>query len=139
MAMFNIIVDTSVIIDHLRGRSNQLVQLKDQSNIGKVRLFIPHIVITELYIGKEARNKAGREIIDGILKDLETVGFTVSSAKLSGELIRTYQQIPDPFDLIIAAIAIENEAQVATNNKKHFEQIRGLKLYNFKAPISSKN
>lgn len=55
--MFNIIVDTSVVIDHLRGRSNHFIDLKDQRSIGKVRLLIPHIVITELYIGKEARNK----------------------------------------------------------------------------------
>jgi len=137
--MFNIIVDTSVVIDHLRRRSNHLLELEDQSNIGKVRLLIPHIIITELYIGKEARNKAGREIIDSVLKNLEIVGFTVSSAKLAGELIRTYQQIPDPFDLLIAAIAIEQDAQVATHNKKHFEQIRGLKLYNFPVSISSKN
>ena len=49
-------------------------------------------------------------------------------AKLAGEVKRNYKIAA--IDAIIAAIALENEAMVATLNTKHFVGIKGLKLYN---------
>lgn len=137
--MSNIIVDTSVIIDHIRGTSDHLRALQTYKISHGIQLFIPHIVIVEIFVGRETQRKVGREKVERILQKFELVGLSFSSAKIAGRLIRTYKQIPDPFDLLIAAIAIEQDAQVATHNKKHFEQIRGLKLYDFPASISSKN
>lgn len=137
--MSNIVVDTSVIIDHIRGTSDDLRTLQTYKISHGIQLLVPHIVIVELFVGRETQRKVGREKVERILQKFELVGLSFSSAEIAGTLIRTYKQIPDPFDLLIAAIAIEQEAQVATHNKKHFEQIRGLKLYNFPVSISSKN
>ncbi len=129
--MYKIIIDTSILIGHLRGSSSDFKLLETKKATEDITLLIPHIVIVELFTGEEARRKAIREKIDKLIEGLEVVGLTVSSAKQAGDLQRKYKQIPDLPDLIIAAIAIEQEAQIATHNKKHFEQIKGVKLYNF--------
>lgn len=137
--MSNIVVDTSVIIDHIRGTSDNLRALQAYKISHGIQLLVPHIVIVELFVGRETQRKVGREKVERILQKFELVGLSFSSAKIAGTLIRTYKQIPDPFDLLIAAIAIEYKAEIATHNKKHFEQIKGLGLYNFPASVSPKN
>ena len=129
--MVKVVVDTSVIIDHLKNRSTNFLTLVEKKISREVELFIPYIAVIELYAGEDAKQKRAREKISKTLEGTDLIDLTLSSAQKAGELMRIYKQIPDPLDLIIAAIAIENEAQVATNNKKHFEQIRGVKLYNF--------
>jgi predicted nucleic acid-binding protein len=64
------------------------------------------------------------------IKGENLIGLTLTSTQIAGELIRKYKQIPDPVDLIIAAIAIEQEALIATKNRKHFQQIKEVKLFN---------
>lgn len=133
--MYNIIIDTSILIDHLRGISRDFRLLETKKATESVSLLIPHIVIVELFTGEEARKKDIRKKIDKLIEGLEVIGLTVSSAKKAGDLQRTYKQIPDLPDLIIAAIALEQEAQIATHNKKHFGQIKRVKLYDFSASI----
>lgn len=137
--MFNIVIDTSVIVDHIRGTSEHLRTLQASKVSHGTQLLVPHIVIVELFVGRETKRKVGREKVERLLQKFELVGLSFSSAKIAGALIRTHKQIPDPFDLLIAAIALEQDAQVATHNKKHFEQIRGLKLYNFPPPLKFDN
>lgn len=137
--MVKVIVDTSIIIDHLKNRSTHFLTLMEKKLSGEIELLIPYIAIIELYAGEDARQKKAREKIAKTLEGTNFIDLTLSSAQKAGELMRIYKQLPDPLDLIIAAIAIEQDAQVATHNKKHFEQIKGLKLYDFKVSISPKN
>lgn len=137
--MVKVIVDTSILIDHLKNRSTHFLTLIEKKLSGEIELFIPYIAIIELYAGEDAKQRKAREEIAKTLEGTIFIDLTLSSAQKAGELIRVYKQIPDPLDLIIAAIAIEQDAQVATHNKKHFEQIKELKLYNFPVSISSKN
>lgn len=129
--MSNILVDTSVLIDHLRGTSDDFKRLEQVRISEKIELHIPHIVIIELFAGQEARNKKAKTAIEALLNGLVVVGLTINSAKKAGEFIRTYRQVPDPFDCIIAAISLEYNATIATHNQKHFKQIPHLKLFNF--------
>lgn len=94
----------------------------------KVELFIPLIVITELFAGKEAGKKRIQVIFSKLIEGLSIIDLGIDSAKKAGELIRAYPQIPDPFDFLIAAIAFEHNAYIVTHNIKHFKQIRGIKL-----------
>ncbi len=137
--MVKVIVDTSILIDHLKNRSTHFLTLIEKKLSGEIELFIPYIAIIELYAGEDAKQKKAREAITKTLEGTSFIDLTLVSAQKAGELIRIYKQIPDPLDLIIAAIAIEQDAQVATHNRKHFEQIRGLKIYSFPVSISSKN
>lgn len=129
--MSNVLVDTSILIDHIRGITHHFEQLNTFSASGEIKLLLPFIVIAELFAGTDARKRAVRLRYDRLLEGIDVVGLSVVSAKKAGELARTYQQIPDPVDIFIAAIALEQEALIATHNTKHFKQIRGLTLFNF--------
>ncbi len=129
--MYKVIIDTSIIIDYFRGNSIYLEELITKRAQNKVMLLVPHIVIIELFAGLDANRKRMRQSYEELLNKFEIVGLTLDSAKKAGEFIRTYQRIPGSFDLLIAAIALEQGAQIATHNKKHFQQILGIELYEF--------
>ena len=52
-----IIVDTSVIIDHTRANLGSFSQLISDSRFGNCDLYIPSVVVTELWSGKETKGK----------------------------------------------------------------------------------
>lgn len=98
--MFKVIVDSSILIDHLRGLSEEFTKLEDLRLKGEIEILIPHSVIVELYAGHKTKDKGYRQSLDLLLNDYEVVGLNTNSAKKAGELIRNYPQIPDPFDLL---------------------------------------
>ncbi|MBU1085103.1 MAG: PIN domain-containing protein [Candidatus Beckwithbacteria bacterium] len=127
--MVSVVVDTSILIDHLRKASTTFIELSKLQSEGKVRLLIPLIVVVELFIGKSTKIKRVERLIDQILDEVELVSLTRKSAKIAGCLVRDYQHLSDPYDLLIAAIALEKKAKIATLNIKHFKPIKGLRLY----------
>ncbi len=127
--MVSVVVDTSILIDHLRKASTTFIELSKLQSERKVRLLIPLIVVVELFTGKSTKSKKVERLIDRILDEVELVVLTRKSAKIAGGLVRDYKNLSDPFDLLIAAIALERKALVATLNVKHFKSIKGLKLY----------
>lgn len=129
--MTKVVIDTSIFIDHLRGTSADFKRLESERLAGNLELLVPHVVIIELFAGREARKRRSRDVLDRLLSGFPVVGLSVWSAKMSGGLIRAYPQIPDPFDLLIAAIALEQEAVIATHNEKHFKQISDVALFDF--------
>lgn len=129
--MSNVVVDTSVIIDHLRGASSDFETLEKLSLDEKIDVLIPHMVVTELFAGQAAQKRVVREVYDVLLQNTEVVGLTIDSAKYAGELMRRFPQVPDPFDFLIAAIALEHDASIATHNQKHFRQLPKIKLFDF--------
>ena len=129
--MIKVIVDTSVIIDHLRGISPDFKTLETLQRQQSIELCIPHVVIIELFTGRNAKKKRVRDGLDALLSGLDVVGLSVASAKKAGELLRTYVQVPDPFDAIIAALAWEHDAQIATHNQRHFRHIPSITLFEF--------
>jgi len=129
--MSDVVVDTSVIVDYKRGFSADFEKLELARLEGAIRLFIPHTVIAELFAGEEANKKQIRTDLDEMVSGIEPVGLSQYSARILGELMRVYSQIPDVADLMIAAVALEQKAQVATHNEKHFAQIRGIELFDF--------
>ena len=129
--MNRVVLDTSVIIDHLRGKSQHLHQLEQLQIERELELLIPNIVITELFAGQEAARDKPKQALIKLINGYESVGLSKKSAIKAGELIRKYTQIPDPFDFLIAAIAHEQQAQIATHNQKHFREINEVSLYQF--------
>ncbi|MEK7166533.1 MAG: PIN domain-containing protein [Patescibacteria group bacterium] len=129
--MPKIIVDTSVIIDHLRGTSSDFETLENLRLDEEVDMLIPHMVITELFAGQAAQKRVVQTAYNELLKGTEIIGLTIDSAKKAGELMRCFPQVPDPFDFLIAAIALEHDAYIATHNQKHFKQLPKIKLFDF--------
>ena len=71
------------------------------------------------------KNKQG---VDLIFSAMEKIDLTEIIAKRAGTLIRS-GCVRNGFDAIIAASALELEAQLATGNRRHFDSVKNLKLW----------
>jgi tRNA(fMet)-specific endonuclease VapC len=123
-----VVIDTSVIIDHSRAGIGQFKELLELKMNDDVQLYMPTIVVSELWAGSESKTKTGLSKLNKILQPFELVELSIPIAKIVGELIRDKQVFG--FDAIIAASALYLKARVATGNRKHFTKVSGLKLFN---------
>ena len=111
--MADILVDTDVFIDHLRGAT----ELK----AGRHRLHYSVITRAELFAGATETDLASR-----VLAPFREVSVDRAIAERAGRIRReTGVRLPDA---LIAATALERNLGLATRNTKDFEFIRGLRI-----------
>ncbi len=122
-----IVVDTSILIDSLRGGTKWQEFLKSLSQ--EVELYIPTIVIFELFSGHSTKNAEARQKVEDIIIYLRRIELTEEIARQAGQLYREVSQKLEVPDYIIAASALQANAVVATLNQKHFEQIPSVSIY----------
>jgi len=122
-----VILDSSILIDHLRGGLVGKKTLKELSE--DTEIYLPTIVLFELFSGKSTQNPEVFSQITHLIKGFERIELTESIAVRAGELFRKTSQRLGPADYIIAASALEINGTVVTLNKKHFELIPNLKIY----------
>ncbi len=118
-----ILIDTSVLIDHLR-KSDKTKSLLFKV-IEKHDLFISAVSIFELYAGASDQRKI--RDIQIILETLESLPFSVEIAQKAGQLfldLKKENLILEIRDLFIGATAIIHNLPLLTFNKKHFERIK---------------
>src|SRR3989304_8073888 len=120
----NLVVDTSVLIDHLRG-GNTWKKVVDESG-EDLKLFVPTIVIFELFSGQSTRDSSIVVKIYQLLHNFQQVKLDENIAKIAGELFRDTNQRIQVSDYIIAASALSINAIVLTLNQKTFAQIPNL-------------
>lgn len=122
-----LIIDTSILIDYLRGGikwEELLSQFEKDTEI-----YLPTIVIFELFSGKSTSDPKVAKEISNFIKFFQKVELTEKIAKRAGELFRDVNKNLGAPDYIVAASALELNATVVTLNIKHFEQIASLNLY----------
>ena len=126
-------LDTNVIIDLLNGNSNILANFKNAYVSATVK--IPDLVYYEVLRGFEysdpKNQKVGFEIFAnhcGIVYMDKSV--LEEAAKQYAYLRKNGITIDD--DIIIGSFAIEKESVLVTNNTKHFKNLNGIKLVNWK-------
>jgi predicted nucleic acid-binding protein len=113
------LLDSSVIIDTLNDRNGRSELLDKLIGEGTLLACCP-INVTEVYMGMRP-NEA--EKTKEFLGSLEFYPVTWEIAKYAGELYRKWRQqgytlaLPD---LTVAAVAIHNQLQLATDNQKDF-------------------
>lgn len=122
-----LVIDTSIIIDYLRGGIKWEEFLKGVDR--ESELFLPTGVVFELYSGQSTKKPSVSENILNLLKKFEAVDLNAGIAKRAGELCRDIGRHISPLDYIIAASALDMGGTVVTLNRKHFEQIPGLAVY----------
>lgn len=124
-----VILDTSIIIDHLRqaGKKSSLDKLVEQAP--KQSLAISTITIQELYEGTSTRDESKEKDLLVVISPLRILPYSYDIAKLAGEIIRDQKPNLGFADVAIAATVIFNEAQFLTLNKKDFEGIENLLLW----------
>lgn len=111
--MADILIDTDIFIDHLRGAA----ELKS----GRHRLHYSVITRAELFAGATGTGLAAQ-----VLAPFREVPVDRPIAERAGRIRReTGLRMPDA---LIAATALERRLGLATRNTKHFEQVRGLRI-----------
>ncbi len=110
--MNKVLLDTDVLIDHLRGYRH----LSEQDTAISV------ISRTELFAGGERQETS----VEALLEGCEEVAVDTSIARRAGRIKRqTGLKIADA---LIAATALERNLPLMTRNLRHFKRVTGLAL-----------
>lgn len=126
--MKNYFLDTDVIIDFSRGKSGILKTFLEKQKKKECRLWVNAIVITEFFTGKSLENKGNFEKARKLFDFFGQVEMGEKVALKTGELLRE-EQVDYLADGYIAASCLLNKLVLVTNNKKHYQKIKGLKIY----------
>ena len=82
--------------------------------------------IYELFLRKHSLNP-----IENLVKNLSTLEFDETSARIASQITKDLVKkgkMSQVMDIFIVAICIKNNTVLLTSNKKHYENIKGLKL-----------
>lgn len=122
-----LVVDTSILIDYLRGspRWEHFLAKVEKDAV----FYLPTIVIYELFSGKSTQNPLVAREVTNFLKNFQKIELTEKIAKLAGELYRDVNKTLQVPDYIVAASSLSIEGTIVTLNRKHFDQIPSLDLY----------
>jgi predicted nucleic acid-binding protein len=124
-----VILDTSIIIDHIRRQDSPSIFTQLIKDIGKESLAISIITTQELYAGKSTRQTKQEEAVLTLINPLKILPYTYEIAKKAGEIQRDAPQTLETADAIIAATALLANYEVATLNLKDFLTIPSITLY----------
>ncbi len=128
------IMDTSVLIDLLRGHQPIILKLQalQQRN---VPLFLTSISVFELWQGTEdIHHKKKSQQLQHLLESLGVFTFDIPAAKEAGIIhaaLKEEGQMIDPEDSMIAGIARIHNETLLTRNAKHFERIQQVKIESY--------
>lgn len=121
-----LVLDTNIFIDKLRG-GTKLDDFFSGVDEG-VELFLPTVVVFELFAGLSSKQKSISDKIIEFRKYFHEIDLNWNVARRAAEIHRDNKDI-EAFDCIVAATAIEIGAQVVTLNKKHFGKIPQVAIY----------
>ena len=124
--MAGIVVDSSVLIDHLRGGAKATDFLERERRRGPIH--VPALAAWELWKGAtNARRKAG---VHDLLSSVDVDPFAPAMAQLAGELhvrLAGSGRAPAAYDLLIASHALLRGLRLATRDRD-YSTIPGLQL-----------
>lgn len=126
-----VVLDTSLIIDHLRQTGQQETLLRRVQNTVKNDLAISVISIQELYRGQSTKDLGQEKNLLATIGPLKILPYTYEVAELAGQLARDLDHLIEFADATIAATAIVNGASLLTLNRKDFSEIPDLELLEF--------
>ena len=122
-------LDTSVIIDYLRGKEESVTLV----NKLKGKLVSSHICLSELYEGiyRSKNNNAESTVLEFFSGLSKTYGLNQKIAQEFGNLRKNLKQkgeIIEDLDIMIAATCIVYGLTLVTLNEKHFARIKKLNI-----------
>lgn len=122
-----VIIDTSLIIDHLRqGQLQDSFLMKVVETEDSDTLFISMATLQELYAGKSTRDELAEESLINTLAGLGILPYEFDTAEMAGKLTRDLGM--SFVDASIAATSIINSAKLYTLNTKDFALVPKLEL-----------
>lgn len=124
-----VVLDTNIIIDHLRlGNPADSIFANIINKHLKKDLAISIITIQELYGGQSTRENEVEGAIIDIISQIKIIPYTHDVAKYAGEIARDLNYPISLADAAIAATTLLNGARLLTLNKKDFQGIPDLEF-----------
>jgi len=121
-----LVLDTSVLLDHLRGRPRKATELIPRAIERGDEPWSTHVVRTEVLAemraGEETTTRDLFRLIAWVAVD-ETIAET--AVALGRQYLPSHPAI-DAVDLIVAAVTQHLDAELKTTNLKHFPMFPGL-------------
>ena len=129
------LVDTDILSFYFKGDQKVVNKFNDYLREFDV-INISIITYYEILGGLKFKN-AERQIkeFEEFVANNTIIHISEESAKISGDVYADLRQkgiTIGTSDILIAGIAIENELTLITNNERHYESIKGLKIENWK-------
>ena len=124
-----ILLDTNVAIAFFNG--NKTVLQRIYADVDRIAL--SSLVVAELDYGAKASQKAKENLekLHRFVDIVQVVSFDIECAKIFGTIKSKLRKLGKPtgeMDALIAATAMAHKAVLVTGNRKHFENIEGLKV-----------
>jgi tRNA(fMet)-specific endonuclease VapC len=127
--MSKFLLDTNICIYFLKGKYD-LISKIEKTGINKC--FISEITVAELKYGAEKSERVldNRKKVELFINQFTVIPIFSSLDIYSKEKARLSKTgtIIDDFDLLIGSTAISNEMTLVTNNTKHFNRLKGIKI-----------
>ena len=121
-----VVLDTSVLIDHLRGRPRAATELIPEAIARGDELWSSYVVRAELLAGMRAPEEtATRELLRLIQWHELDEALSEAAGALGRRYLASHPGI-DIADLIVAALVQQLDAELKTTNVKHFPMFKGL-------------
>ena len=118
------LVDTNILIDHLRGVSKATTFLRQARTSGT--LWLSAITVAEVYAGQGTRQSKLAAKVSRLLNLFRIAYVDGSVGRLGGEIARDCgTALPDA---LIAATAVRKGLVLATRNTSHFANIPNLNV-----------
>ncbi|GAB6088770.1 PIN domain-containing protein [Spirochaeta dissipatitropha] len=120
--LLQLLVDTDVMIDFLRGLPEAVDLIQENST----RIALPAIVVAELYAG--VRNQSEQAVLDHLFKLFPVFSLTPEIARTAGLLTRDYgkSHATGLADAVIAATATATQSELTTLNTRHYPMFPNL-------------
>ncbi len=124
------LLDTDIIVGLFRedAAAVSFIEKKEHE-----QLLLSTLSLAELYKGayQSVNKEVQLRLIDKLLLFLRVMPLDKKACRIFGEnyaYLSSKGRLTQEKDLLIAGIAIANDLVLATRNKKHFENIPGLKI-----------
>ena len=126
--MKKVVLDTSIIIDYVRGKNKALIKLFKLQEKKEIELIVSAAVVFEFYSGLFLEKKEVLAKSELLFSKFKIAAIDRKIAQLAAKINRQkklYQKIGS-LDLLIGATALYFSAFLATRNKKDFKLIPGI-------------
>lgn len=126
MARKRILIDTSILIDHLRKKRKDKTVFFELAK--QYDCCISAITEFEFSVGATPENRA---FIERLIAKLPVLPFDSTCVKSAVEIyhrLKAQNKLIAMPDIFIAATAMSSDLPLQTLNRKHFERIENLKL-----------
>lgn len=123
-----VLLDTSILIEYFRKKDKAKSQLVGLSKKA-LKLKVSSITKYEILVGS---NQNQSKFWEDFFEFTEVLPFDSGSAEIAAQIVKKLKasnKLIDMADILIASVAIRNEVSLATLNKKHFQRIEFLDLF----------